>query len=49
MGIIIDITVPADVRIEETQKERVEMYQVLKKEIRRLWKFRNVEILTVVI
>ena len=46
-GIIIDIAVPADVRIEE--KEKVEKYQDLKREIRRLWKLRNVEIAPIVI
>ena len=46
-GIITDIAVPADVRVEE--KEKVEKYQDLKKEIRRLWKLRNVEIVPVVI
>ena len=46
-GIIIDIAVPADVRVEE--KEKVEKYQDLKKETRRLWKLRNVEIVPVVI
>ena len=45
--IIIDISVPADVRVEE--KEKVEKYQDLKREIRRLWKLRNVEIVPVVI
>ena len=48
-GIIIDIAVPADVRVEEKEKEKVEKYQDLKKEIRRLWKLRNVEIVLVVI
>ena len=48
-GIIIDIAVPADVRVEEKEKEKVEKYQDLKREIRRLWKFRNVEIAPVVI
>ena len=46
-GIIIDIAVPDDVRVEE--KEKVEKYQDLKKETRRLWKLRNVEIVPVVI
>ena len=41
MGIIIDIAVPADVRVEEKEKEKVETYQDSKKEIRRLWKLRN--------
>ena len=35
-GIINDITVPADVTVEEKEKEKVEKYQNLKKEIRRL-------------
>ena len=46
---IIDIAVPADVRVEEKEKEKVERYQDLKREIRRLWKLRNVEIVPVVI
>ena len=32
----------------EGKKEKVEKYQDLKKEMRRLWKLRNVEIITVV-
>ena len=46
-GIIVDIGVPADMRVEG-KKEKVEKYQDLKKEMRRLWKLRNVEIITVV-
>ena len=46
-GIIVDISVPADMRVEG-KKEKVEKYQDLKKEMRRLWKLRNVEIITVV-
>ena len=48
-GIIIDIALPADVRVEEKEKEKVEKSQDLKKEIRALWKLRNVEIVLVVI
>ena len=48
-GIIIDIAVPADVRVEEKGKENVEKYKDLKREISRLWKLRNVEIVPVVI
>ena len=44
-----DIAVPADVRVEEKEKERVKRYHDLKREIRRLWKLRNVEIVPVVI
>ena len=46
-GIIIDIGVPVDMMVEG-KKEKVEKYQDLKKEMRRLWKLRNVEIITVV-
>ena len=48
-GIIIYIAVPADVQVEEKEKEKVEKYQDLKKEVRRLWKLRNVEIVSVVL
>ena len=47
-GIIIDIAVPADVRVDEKEKEKVEKYLDLKKEIRRLWKLRNAKIVPVV-
>ena len=46
---IIDIAVPADIRMEKKEKEKLEKQQNLKKEIRRLWKLRNVEIVTVLI
>ena len=49
MSIITDIAVPADIRVEEKEKEKVEKYQDLKREIRRLCKLRNVEIVPVVI
>ena len=48
-GIIIDIAVPTDVRVKEKEKEKVEKYQDLKKEIKRLWKLGNVEIAPVVV
>ena len=48
-AIIIDIAVPADERVEVKEKEKVEKYQDLKREIKRLWKLRNVEIVPVVI
>ena len=47
--IMICIAVPADVRVEEEEKEKLEKYQNLKKEIRRLWKLRNIEIVPVMI
>ena len=48
-GIIAGIAVPADVRVEQKEKEKVERYNDLKKEIRRLWTLRNLEIFPVVI
>ena len=46
-GITIDIAVPADVRVGEKEREKVEKYQDLKREIRRLWKLKMVEVRTV--
>ena len=43
-GIIIDIAVPADVRVGEKEREKVEKYQDLKREIGRLWKLKMVEV-----
>ena len=45
-GIIIDIAVPTDVRVEEKESGKVPEFE---KEIRRLWKLRNAEIVPVVI
>ena len=40
-GIIIDIAVPADVRVGVKERERLEKYQGLKREIGRLWRLKN--------
>ena len=48
-GIIIDIAVPADVRVGEKEREKEEKYQDLKREIGRLWKLKMVEVVPVVI
>ena len=48
-GLIIDIAVPADVRVEEKEREKVEKYQDLKREIGRLWNLKKVEVVPVVI
>ena len=48
-GITTETFVPTDVRGEEKEKEKVEKYQDLKKEIRKLSELRNVEIVLVVI
>ena len=48
-GIIINIVVPADVRVGEKEREKMEKYQDLKREIGRLWKLKMVEVVPVVI
>ena len=40
-GLIIDIAVPAYVRVEEKEREKVEKYQDLKREIGRLWNLKK--------
>ena len=48
-AIIIDIAVPAEVRVREKERQKVEKYQDLKREIGRLWKLKLVEVVPVVI
>ena len=38
-GIIVDIAVPADGRVHEKEREKVEKYQELRREIGRLWQY----------
>ena len=47
--IIIVIAVPADVRVGEKEREKVEKYQDLKREIGRLWRLKMVEVVPIVI
>ena len=46
---IIDIVVPADVRVGEKEKEKLEKYKDLKREIGRFWKLKMVEFVPVMI
>ena len=46
--IIIDIAVPADVRVGEKEREKMEKYHDLKREIGRLWKLKMIEVVPVV-
>ena len=48
-GIIIDIAVPADVRVGEKEREKVGKHPDLKREIGRLWKLKMVEVVSVVL
>ena len=47
--LIIDIAIPGDVRVHEKEIEKIEKYQELKREIKRLWKLRTVQIVPVVV
>ena len=48
-GITIDIAVPADVRVGEKERGKVEKHQDLKREFGRLWRLKMVEVVPVVI
>ena len=48
-GIIINNAVPAELRVGEKEREKVEKYQDLKREIGRLWRLKMIEVMPVVI
>ena len=45
----MDIASPWDHRVYEKESEKVEKYQDLKREIRKLWGIRHVEVLLIVV
>ena len=47
-AIIIDIAVPADVRVGGKERENMKKYQDLKRDIGSLWKLKMVEVVPVV-
>ncbi len=47
--VIVDIAVPADGRVHEKEREKVEKYQDLRREIGRLWQLRKVQVVPVVV
>ena len=47
--IIVDIASPWNHRVYEKESEKVEKYQDLKREIRKLWGIRHVEVLLIVV
>ena len=46
---IIDIACPFDTRVNSKEREKVENYQDLKREVYRLWKCKEVNIIPVVV
>ena len=47
-GIIIDIAVPADLRVGKKERKKEEKHQGLKREIGRLWRLKMIEVVPVV-
>ena len=46
---IIDIAIPGDSKVAEKEREKVEKYQDLKREVARIWSMRKVEVIPVVV
>ena len=46
---IIDVTIPGDCRTHEKEIEKIEKYQNLKRELKRLWSLKKVEVVPVVV
>ena len=47
--VIIDVAVPDDCRIHEKEIEKIEKYQNLKRELKRLWSLKKVEVVLVLV
>lgn len=43
---IIDLAVPGDIKVTENEKEKVERYQELKREIRRMQNIRSIKVIS---
>ena len=46
--VIIDVAIPGDCRIREKEIEKIEKYQDLKRELKRLWPLKKIEVVPVV-
>ena len=47
--VIIDVAIPGDCRIRKKEIENIEKYQNLKRELKRLWSVKKVEVISVVV
>ena len=47
--VIIDVAIPGDCRICEKEVEKIEIYQNLKRELKRFWSLKKVEVISVVV
>ena len=48
-GVIIDVAIPGDCRICEKEIEKIQKYQNLKRELKRFWSLKKVEVVPVVV
>ena len=47
--LIIDVVCPFDIRVKDKEKEKIENYQDLKREVKRIWKLRKVTVVPIII
>ena len=47
--LIIDVACPFDIRVKDKEKEKIENYQGLKREVKRIWKLRKVTVVPIII
>ena len=48
-AMIIDVVIPGDACVKDKELEKIEKYQLLREEIRKLWKLKKVTVVPVVI
>ena len=46
---IINIPIPGDMRVSKKEKEKIERYQELKREMKRMWSIRSIKVIPVVV
>ena len=48
-SVIIDVAIPGDCRIREKEIEKIENYQNMTRELKRLWSLEKVEVVPVIV
>ena len=48
-ALIIDVAVPGDSRIKKAEQKKIESYQELKRELKKIWKLKDIKIIPIVI
>ena len=47
--VFIDVAIPVDCRTREKEIEKIEKYQDLKRDLKRLWSLKNIEVVPVIV